>query len=158
MPDDTDQITSPIIEEGEITDSETAAGDAASVMDLSGLINNHISLTDRLKQETGKLREMLDSVFENDPTYQTHTEAVKEANRVRSNTKKQLLKMPQVADLTNRIQTLRTQVKEANTALSGYLQDYARITGSTTFETDDGQVREIVYTARLVKKNDFRPS
>lgn len=126
---------------------------ADQTVDLSGLINNHISQIDRLKAEVGELKEMLDAIFANDPTYQTHDAAVKEAVKVRGQTKKQILKLPQALDLGNRIADKKAHVKELNTDLSGYLQDYSRGTGATTFETDTGELLEIVYTARLVKKN-----
>ena len=103
----------------------------------------------------GELREMLDSVFQNEPTYQAHDAAVKEASKVRGNTKKQLQKQPQVQDLINRIQDHKSHMKELKTALSDYLQEYASTTSSRTFETTDGQLREIVYDARLVKGSNL---
>ena len=137
------------IQEGEIVSS--TPGDATSVMDLTGLINSTIAQVERLKTEAGKYKEMLDDIFQNDPTYQEHDKAVKEATKVRSNTKKQILKTPQAADLANRVNELRSQVKDRNQELSDYLQDYARTTGTSSFETETGEVRQIVYTARLVK-------
>jgi hypothetical protein len=139
------------IQEGEVVESPAASLGVSDVMDLTGLINSHISQVDRLKVEAGKLKEMLDDIFVSDPVYQEHDKAVKEASKVRNATKKQILKQPQALDLTVKIQSLRTQIKEHNEELSGYLQDYARTTGTTSFETEDGTVRQIVYTARLVK-------
>jgi hypothetical protein len=120
-------------------------------LDLTGLINSHISQIDRLKIEAGKLKEMLDDIFQNDPTYIEHDKAVKEASKIRGATKKQILKTPQAADLSNKILDLRSQIKERNQELSDYLQDYAKTTGTNSFETEDGTVRQIIYTARLVK-------
>jgi hypothetical protein len=145
MPDD-----STPVQEAEIIDSSPTAAD--TVVDLTGLINSHISQLEVIRHEVSELKEMLNSIFENDSTYQMHDAAVKEATKVRGNTKKQILKLPQAADLTNRIQNTKSHMKELNDALSGYLQDYARSTGATQFETEDGQVREIVYVAKLVKR------
>jgi hypothetical protein len=125
---------------------------ADQTIDLSGLINNHILQIDRLKAEVGEVKEMLDAIFANDPTYQTHDTAVKEAVKVRGQTKKQILKLPQALDLANRIADKKSHLKELTADLSGYLQDYSRSTGATTFETEDGQLREIIYVAKLVKK------
>ena len=82
---------------------------------------------------------------------QTHDAAVKEASKIRTGTRKQILKMPQAADLTNRVQSLRSQIKERNGELSDYLQDFSRSTGANSFETEDGQVLQIIYTAKLAK-------
>lgn len=140
------------IVEGEIISAPiTQASDPTAVLDLTGLINSHMKQIEDLKTKIGKLKEMLDDIFNNDETYQAHDKAVKEATKVRGGTKKQILKMPQAADLSNQIQSMRSLVKEHSDELSGYLQDYAQSTGSTSFETEDGTVRQIVYTARLVK-------
>jgi alkylhydroperoxidase/carboxymuconolactone decarboxylase family protein YurZ len=112
-----------------------------------------MSQLERIKEESTKLKEMLDSIFENDPTYKVHDEAAKEAAKIKGNTKKQLMRLSQAADLAGKIQSLKSQMKELNQTLSDYLQDYAKTTGQTSFETSDGQVRQIVYIAKLVKAN-----
>jgi predicted nucleic acid-binding Zn-ribbon protein len=119
--------------------------------DLTALINSHIDLIDRLKKERSQLKEMLDDFFRNDSTFQIHDTATKEASKIRTQTKKQILKQPQAADLAGRIQSLASQIKEHNTELSGYLQDYSRTSGTNSFETPDGEVRQIIYIARLTK-------
>lgn len=134
-----------------MSDTVSAAG---QTIDLSGLINNHILQIDRLKAEVGEIKEMLDAIFANDPTYQTHDAAVKEAVKVRGQTKKQIFKLPQALDLANRIADKKAHLKELAADLSGYLQDYSRTTGATTFETEDGQLRKIVYVAKLVLASD----
>ena len=139
------------IQEGEVVNDSTSDSDAATtILDLTGLINSHISQITRLKTEAGKFKEMLDDIFVSDPVYQEHDKAAKEAAKIRANTKKQILKQPQAADLTAKVQELRNQIKERNQELSDYLQEYARSTGTSSFETEDGQVKQIIYTARLV--------
>lgn len=133
-----------------------ATPDVAEVGSLTGLINNLVTQIEALRQEISKIKEMADGYFENDPTYRAHDTAVKEASKIRSQTKKQIQKIPQVADLLNRIQNAKSLLKEKNKSLSDYLQDYAKTTGATQFETDDGQVRQIVYEARLVNKSNIR--
>lgn len=137
------------IVEGEIITDDAAK--AAQTVDLTGLINSHINQIDHQRTQQGKFKDMLDSIFANDPTYQTHDAAVKEASRVRAGTKKQILSQSQAADLQSKINESRAHIKELNSALSDYLQEYARTTGLTSIETETGEVRQIVYTARLVK-------
>jgi 4-diphosphocytidyl-2C-methyl-D-erythritol kinase len=120
-------------------------------VDLTDLINSHLEQISRLKEEQAKLKEMLDDIFRNDSTYQSHDQSAKEAAKIRQQTKKQILKLPQAADLSARIQSFRSQIKERNEELSGYLQDYSRVSGANSFETPDGEIRQIIYVAKLVK-------
>jgi hypothetical protein len=149
--DDTKPGETLEIQEGEVIEPSSSSSDTATtILDLTSLINSHISQATRLKGEAGKFKEMLDDIFVSDPVYQEHDKAAKEAAKVRANTKKQILKQPQAADLTAKINELRNQIKERNQELSDYLQEYAKITGTNSFETEDGQVKQIIYTARLV--------
>ncbi len=145
-----DLTKDPEVIEGEVVD-ETPNVAVSQTLDLTSLINEHVGRIEKLKIEMGKYKEMLDDIFQNDPTYQQHDKLVKEAQKVRNGTKKQLMKMPQAADLVSRIQEFKNMIKESNESLSGYLQEYQRSTGLFQIETSDGSVREIIYTARLIK-------
>jgi hypothetical protein len=139
----------PVIE-GEVVEETSAA--VSQTIDLTGLINNYLAQIEVLEKDAAQVKEMLDSVYENDPTYQLHDAAAKEAGKIRAQTKKQIQKQPQVADLVARSMDHKTSLKELRTQLSEYLQDYARSTGSTQFEDESGEVRQIVYQAKLVRK------
>lgn len=124
------------------------------VKDLMGtteLINSHLTQLDHLKEEMAKTRDMLNAIYENDSTYQEHDRLAKEAARVKGQTKKQIQKQPQVADLESKIKEFRVQIKEYSEALSEYLKLYREQTGSTQFETTSGETFEIVYVAKFVK-------
>lgn len=164
MPDDQlDSVPEQEAIEGEVvTETELGAmsvdGQAAdSVLDLTELINNHLAQIDNLKEQLKKLKDMLQSIYENDTTYQGHDLAVREATKIRNQTKKQLNKLPQVADLSAKVTDLRDLIKDHNKDVSALVADYAKSTGLTTLEAADGSLREIIYTAKLVRKNDFRP-
>ena len=150
MPDDTSPSPNPSVlpEVAPTIDAE---------IDLVSVINDHVAHIDQLKKQAKELKDMLDSLYQNDTTYQTHDSAVKEAVKIRNATKKQIQKLPQAADLVARVTDLKGQMKEYADNLSDYLKEYARSTGSTTIESSDGELRQIVYVAKLVKKNDFRP-
>lgn len=137
--------------EGEIVD-ETSNPQVDTELDWVGMINSHLSQIEKLKGQLKKLRDMLQSIYDNDPTYQEHDKAVKEASKIRNQTKKQLGKMPQVMDLTAKLGDIRELIKGHEKDLSDYVQQYAQSTGARTFESSDGTLREIVYVAKLVKK------
>lgn len=122
------------------------------LVSMEGMIKSHVSSLDKLQQEYKKHKEMLDDIFTNDATYQTHSEKAKEANKVKAATKTQILKQPQAAQLQEKIKSMKSEISELQSALSDYLQEYERLSGVNEIEGEDGEVREIVSTAKLVKK------
>ncbi len=145
--------------DGEIVTTESSNPQTPTdiLFNMEGLIKNHMSALDKLSEEQKKLKEMLDDIFNNDPTFKDHSDKAKEAAKVKQNTKAQILKQPQAKDLDDKIKSIKSQIKENQDSLSDYLQEYARLAGVNEIEGEDGEVREIVYTARLVKKSAFRP-
>ena len=122
------------------------------IIELEGSIKGHLSAIDRLSEELKKHREMLEDIFTNDSTYQQHSEQAKEATKIKTKTKQQILKQPHVADISNKVKDMRSELKELKEALSDYLREYQRLSGVNEIEGDDGEIREIVYVAKLVKK------
>lgn len=120
---------------------------------LESSIKEHIVSIDTSKTELKKLKEMLSDMFANDPIYQEHDKAAKEAAKIRTKTKSELLKQPATAELHNKIKELSSELKDLQNALSDYLREYQRLSGSNEIEGDDGEVREIVYVAKLVKRS-----
>lgn len=126
------------------------------LVNMEGMIKNHISAIDKLQEEVKKHKEMLDDIFENNPTYKEHSDKSKEASKVLGTTKAQILKQPQAAELSEKVKTLKSELKENQDSLSDYLQEYARLSGVNEIEGEDGEVREIVYSAKLIKKGSLR--
>lgn len=153
------------VKEVEIVEAELIPAEETSsvpsggeiLINMEGLIKNHISSIDQLQTEVKKHKGMLDDIFNNDPTFQKHLKEAQEASKQKQQTRAQVLKQPQAADLDKKIRDLKTQLKETQSALSDYLQEYQRMSGVNEIEGDDGEVREIVYTAKLVKKG-FQPN
>lgn len=123
------------------------------LLELERTIKNHITDIDRKRVELKKQREMMESALMNDETYRLHTEEAKKAAKVKGTTKLQILQLPENRQLSENVKDLSTEIRELNTALSDYLREYERMSGSNEIETDDGEVREIVYVAKLVKKS-----
>jgi hypothetical protein len=151
QPDETTVVDADIV-----PDSDTPATDngAQVLLDLEQLIKTNIANIDRGRAELKKQREMLTSAFENDETYRLHNEEAKKAAKTKAQTKYQILQQPQNKQLAEKVKSIAADIKEADGALSDYLREYQRLSGSNEIETDDGQVREIVYTAKLVKRSD----
>ncbi len=143
--------------DAEIVTPETPkeVGGASVLMNMEALIKSHVSSIDRIQDEAKKLKGMLDDIFGNDATFQQHDKASKEASKIKSQTRAEILKRPQAAELSNKVKSLKSEVKELEVALSDYLQEYARMAGVNEIEGEDGEVREIVYKAKLVKKSSI---
>jgi septal ring factor EnvC (AmiA/AmiB activator) len=137
-------------------DTPVAAADTINsgqiMINMEAMIKNYISMIDKQQEEAKKLKEMLDDIFTNDETYQTHLKASNEASKKKNETKAQVLKRPQAADLDKKIKDIKAEMKENQGSLSDYLQEYQRMSGVNEIEGEDGQMREIVYTAKLIKK------
>ena len=137
-----------------MTEKAPLTGNQASIMmNLEQMIKNHVSSIDRISEELKKQREMLKDTFENDEVYRDHSEKAKEAVKVKAATKAQIMKQPQVFELSEKIKNIRSEVKELKAALSDYLKEFERISGVNEIEGEDGEVRKIEYTAKLVKLN-----
>lgn len=127
--------------------------DAVLLVKIEEMIKTHLSQIDTLQEEITKYKDMVNDIFTNDETFQEHDKIAKEAARIRSNTKKEITKRPDVADLSNKLQSLKSEQKELKEGLSDYLREYQRLSGSSEIEGEDGEIREIVYTAKLVKRS-----
>lgn len=145
----------------EDTKQETQApdgSDAVLLVRIGEMIKTHISQIDTLAEDISKRKEMIDDIFGNDETYQEHDKIAKEAAKVRSATKKQIMKRSDVADLSNKLAELKSEQSDLRNGLSDYLREYQRLSGLNEIEGEDGEIREIVSTMKLVKKSyQFKP-
>ncbi len=130
--------------------------DAVLLVRIEEMIKTHITQIDVLQEQASKHKEMIDNIFGNDETFQEHDKIAKEAAKVRNATKQQIMKRPDVADFSAKLKDLKSEQKELKEGLSDYLREYQRLSGSNEIEGEDGEVREIVYTAKLIKKSPFK--
>lgn len=143
------------IQEGEIVGNspQTENSEAVILLNIEGLIKSNISKLDKLSEELKKQNEMVQSVLDNDPIYKEHSEKAKEAAKIKGNTKKEILKRPEVSHVVQKVNELKSEIKEIKESQSSYLSEYQRLSGSNEIETDDGLVRQIIYVAKLVKRS-----
>ncbi|OGG36003.1 hypothetical protein A2363_00770 [Candidatus Gottesmanbacteria bacterium RIFOXYB1_FULL_47_11] len=136
-----------------MADTDATQSGADILLELETTVKNYITDLDRKKSEIKKQREMLESALQNDETYRLHAEEAKKAAQQKSKTKFQIMQLPANKSLADKVKDLAVEIKEADGALSDYLREYQRLSGSTEIETNEGEVREIVYVAKLVKKS-----
>ncbi len=148
-----DPVNPQVQNPNSVSDTTPEAGVAQVLIDLEQLIRTHITDIDHRKAELKKQREMLESTLVNDETYRLHNEEAKKAAKQKGQTKLQILKQPGNNQLSEKVKDLASEIKELDGALSDYLREYQRMSGSNEIEGEDGEVREIVYVAKLVKKS-----
>lgn len=135
-------------------DTQTnSPNDAVEVLkNLKSLIQTSISDIERKKDDLKKLQEMTTSFLAQNGVYQEHEKAAKEAARIKNATKLQLLKEPSVAEANLKAKELKSEIKEAQDGMSEYLREYERMSGSNEIEDNHGEVLEIVYVAKLIRR------
>ncbi|MCL5090653.1 MAG: hypothetical protein M1514_01440 [Patescibacteria group bacterium] len=138
--------TSPLIQPSLEINAATA-----DFLNLENLIKTYMARVESIKQELKKQKELLDDSFESDAIYKEHEEKAKEAIKIKAETKQQILKNPTLQSITQKVDDLRSEVKELQDTLSDYLLQYQKLTGASEIEGEDGETRIIVNTARLVK-------
>lgn len=155
---DDDQLKDDVIDGEEVTELPTETPDQAStLLNLEELIKNHIESIDKLKDEIKQAREMFEDSFNNNPVYRERSEQLKDVAKGRNSVKQEISKQPSVATVAQKLKDLRFDMNEQNKTLSDLLQDYHEQTGATQIEARNGQIMEIVSTAKLVRKSSFNP-
>lgn len=148
--DITDIIDAEVVED---SPKSSSSDQATVVLSLEQLIKSHIASIDKLRDENRKHKQMLEDAFLNDPVYQEHLKLAKEAAKVKNTTKQQITKQPANVLLSNKIREMSAELKDKQMALSDYLLEYQRMTGVNEIEGEDGDVREIVNSAKVIKKS-----
>ncbi len=123
-----------------------------SMIELSALINRYVADIEKVKDSLKLQSSMYKDAFENDSEFHEKSEKVKETTRERNAVKQRIVKQPAVEALTAKINELKSEVKDLQESLSGYLEEYQRVSGTNIIEGEDGEIREIVPVYRLVKR------
>lgn len=140
-------------DEVEGTKEPQGVGDAAILLNLQEMIKNYIQSLDKLREEKKKVQEMFEDSFLNNPVYRENAEKAKEALKVKATTRQQIASQPSVIALAQKLKGLNADIKEREVALSDYLLEYQRLTGANEIEDAEGQIREIVNSAKLIKRS-----
>lgn len=132
--------------------STDGAQSVNTILELERMIKNTISTVDRNKEELKKYKEMINSALTNDERYREADLKVKELAKEKGKAKLNVMQNQATRNIAEKAKELSLEIKEANLGLSEYLREYQRMTGQSEIEGEDGEVREIVYTAKLIKK------
>lgn len=121
------------------------------LLNLEDLIKNYVSRVESIKVEIKKQKDLFEDSFESDMVYKEHQEKAKEAAKIKAETKQQILKQPTLSALGEKIDEMKTQLKELQITLSDYLVQYQRMSGFNEIDLGNGETMIIINSARLVK-------
>ena len=122
-----------------------------TLVSVESLINSYNSRLDTLQTEQRQFKEMLNTILDNDVEYQTIAKEALKLNKQKTLAKQKVLKLPEAAQTVDKMKECQSQLREIKTALSDYLSQYVTLSGTNQIEGIDGVLRQIVYTAKLVK-------
>jgi len=123
-----------------------------SVVDLSSLINDYLHTIDEQKKQLKEQKQMLKDTFENDQEHHEISEKVKALNKEKAAIKQRIMKQASVEPISAKIKELQLELRDMDDKLSGYLQEYQRVSGTNVIEDAKGEMMQIVPVYRLVKK------
>lgn len=150
--DDTNVQDAEIVEESP-TENTEGENQATVLLSLEDMIKKYITRLDQTKIDVKKVKESYADAFQNNPTYRENTEKAKEAAKDLLITKKNIASQPSVIQLALKIKGMREDLKEIQQSLSDYLQEYQRLTGANEIEGEDGKMRDIINTAKLIVRS-----
>lgn len=121
-----------------------------------GNINSIFAEINELKEQLKLENEMLNSYLNGSPEYVAAAKSATAASKEKSGIKNKLIQAPAGAEVANKVTQLKERLKMLGDTLSEALQVYQKATGQNSFEAEDGEVRQIVFIAKLVKRNQFQ--
>ena len=127
---------------------------AADLVALEGLVLNYIDKIEKHQEILRSKKEMLESNLENDPNYQEAAKQAKELSKKKLEEKARIIRQPEVEKIYADVKDGQGQLRTMRDTLSNHLQNYGKLSGTNQLEDEEGQVREIVYTAKVVKRSN----
>jgi len=135
-----------------MTQAPTHTHDSLTLLSVESLITRHNAQLSSLKKDMNQFKGMLESILDSSDDYRQKFEAAKIAAKEKNAIKSELMKNPETQEIVKKLKDGRDQMSELKQALSDYLKQYQQLSGSNQIEGPDGVIREIVYTARLVDR------
>ena len=123
----------------------------ATLLNIESLINSANSKLNDLTYEVKEYKSMLDEILESNTEFQEADKEAKKTAKLRAVARQKALNIPAAKTNIDKLKETQTQLKEIKIALSDYLSQYVSVSGTNQIEGPDGVVRQIIYTAKLVK-------
>ncbi len=156
LPDSSDQsVTSTPVVEGEVIENAHVGKEAFDINSYNAVlevVRRRLSILSKSEEEIKVQKEMLSSLFENDPGYQEADAQVKEISKKKLDAKARIGKTPQAQTLAAKIKELSDEIKNNKEMLSDELMQYYQTAGVTEIEDSDGNIQEFEIKVKLKGK------
>ena len=134
-----------------MTNDNQNPNQAINLLNIESLINTSTARFDALDREYHEQKSMLDSILDSDDEYQEIAQEAQKQAKLKTIAKQKVMARPESSVLVEKIKDAQIQIKELKTAMSDYLAQYVTLSGTNQIEGPDGVLRQIIYTAKLVK-------
>lgn len=124
---------------------------AQNLLNIENLINAATLRLDEITKQLHEQKSMIDSLLESNAEYQELEKESKKQAKLKNSAKQNVLNDPGAKSTIDKLKENQTQAKELKIALSDYLAQYVAVSGTNQIEGPDGVLRQIIYTAKLVK-------
>jgi len=124
---------------------------AQNLLNVENLINAATIRLDEVSKLLKEQKSMIDALLENSAEYQEIEKEAKKQAKLKTSAKQNVLSSPEAKSTMEKLKENQTQAKELKIALSDYLAQYVALSGTNQIEGPDGVLRQIIYTAKLVK-------
>jgi len=151
-----DKNTTNSTNQNEVQDAEVVQAPRGSmtIVELTTLINRYESdmkkMRDNLKIQSGMLRDAV----EGDAAYHELDVQSKDLNKKKSEIKQKVMKTPAMEAVVAKIDEFKSELNDAKEMLSGYLEEYQRVSGTNIIEGENGEIKEIIPMYKLVKRGN----
>lgn len=142
-----------IVDALELESEDTTTSEANTLYSVESAIKLRNQRLAEIKEKQKQLNEMLKSYLENNDDYREAAKLAKEAASKKSAIKQRLLSQPESQDLPAKLLEVKEEKAELTESLSYYLAEYQRLSGTNEFEDENGDLKQIVFVAKLVKRS-----
>ncbi len=153
MATNTNQTQTPenTIEEAEVVDAPRGS---MTIVELTTLINRYEGDMKKMRDNLKIQSSMLRDAVEGDAGYHELDVQSKDLQKKKNEIKQKTMKTPAMEAVVAKIEEYKSEIKDAKEMLSGYLEEYQRVSGTNIIEGENGEIKEIVPQYRLVKRNN----
>ena len=122
---------------------------AETLAALQSVIERNANELKNVEHELKEKRQMLKNIFENDSQLAESEQVAQEASKKAKERKAEIQNNSQAVSLKLQIAEINQGKKEIEEALSNHLVNYHQLTGSTSFDTSDGDQWDFSIRAKV---------
>lgn len=124
--------------------------DKETFVAIKGLVQRLAQQLDEVIAKQKEYKERLKNLMDNDSQLQAYVDESAKATKAVTQRKVELNQSLEGKEIRAKIKELGEEIKDLKDSLTNNLLNYFQITGTQSFETDDGQEREFKLDAKLL--------